>query len=176
MKQHVFGIALMMVIVGVFAIGYEYLSPVAATDCGKSDYDKCAPAPKPTDRPHRSGVNYDAKDVGVRLDYVESSMKYKTVKARLNLKWNGDEAPPRSVWVQMEFRNFDGSSAGWISQPVNISEPFDREVEPMFECERCGSLPRNLYATVKVWSNETRLSNAYEKVMLNSMKPVLILE
>lgn len=177
MKQHVFGIGLMMVIVGIFAIGYEYLTPVAATDCGKSSYEKCAPASNPSIRSRSAhDADYYAEDVAVKLDYIESSMKYETVKARLNLKWTGKEAVPKSVWVQMEFRNFDGSPAGWVSDQVKISEPFGREVEATFDCESCGKLPRNLYATVRVWSNETRLSKAYERVMPDTMKPVLVQE
>ncbi len=177
MKKQIYGIALFIVIVGVSVFTYEYLSNLWVTDCGSAGLAKCAPEPEP----HvftGDTVKYAAEDIAVRVEYAEASMKGRAVKTRLKLEWLGEGEPPASVWVQLRFHNFDGSTAGWASEPVRISQPFEnydvRVSERVFDCARCNSLPRNLYATASVWSMENAGRTLRDEI--GEMKSVVVQE
>jgi hypothetical protein len=177
MKKQIYGIALFVAIVGVSVFTYEYFSNLRGTDCASAELAKCAPEPGPY---VFSGdtVDYRAKDIAVRVEYAEAGIKARAVKTRLKLEWLGEGEPPASVWVQLRFHNFDGSTAGWASEPVRINKPFEnydvRISERVFDCARCNSLPRNLYATASVWSRENAGRTLVDEI--KDMKSVVVQE
>lgn len=181
MKKQIYGIALFVVIVGFSVFTYEYLTYLPEVDCDSAKGEKCAAPPEPgtfDEREMVTYVDYEAEDITVRVEYAEASMKSRAVKTRLKLEWLGEGEPPASVWVQLRFHNFDGSTADWASEPVRISKPFEnynvRVSERVFDCARCNSLPRNLYATASVWSMENAGRTLRDEI--RDMKSVVVQE
>lgn len=178
MNRQIYGITLFVVIVSFSVFTYEYFSYSEVTDCASARNEKCAPPREPYFLPEEDPGDHAAEDVAVRLESVIAGIKDRTVKTRLRLEWLGEGAPPKAVWVQLQFHNFDGSGAGWVSEPYRIGRPFEahkiRVTEPEFACERCHNLPRNLYATVRLWTR----SNGEQKLLyeIKGMRPVLVQE
>jgi hypothetical protein len=122
--------------------------------------------------------SYSADDVAVRLEYIAASVRSQTVKARMYLAWRGTGEPPKALWIQLQFHNFDGSNAGWMSEPVRIGSPFknggERTLETSFGCGSCANLPRNLYASASI---RTR-ANVDRKLVyeVGELAPVVVQE
>ena len=176
MKKQILGISLFIAIVGVSVFVYGYFNYSETPDCASTGNENCARA---TFDPYRNIYDgYDPHEVEVKLQYTVASVKNEQVKARLMLDWQGTAMPPKTVWVQLQFHNYDGSSAGWVSEPVKLDQPFEKgwitQAEPVFECNRCASLPRNLYATARVWSKANSGQNLLYEV--NNMQPVIVQE
>jgi hypothetical protein len=176
MKKHGLGIALFVLIVTVSMFIAGYFVYQHEPDCGYYGDERCGATPKPVEISENEFPDYKTADIGVRLDYVEASAKFRKVNARVELDWRGMGTRPRNVWLQMKFHNSDGSPAGWTSKPVKIIGAFNdadlQNTETAFECPQCESLPRNLYATVTVWNrNGPGQKQTYK---LNEMKPVLM--
>jgi len=178
MNRQIYGIVLFVVIVSFSVFTYEYLVYLRDSDCTAAENEKCAAIQSST-------ITYDydfsppaAQDVEVNLESVLAGMRSETVKTRMKLEWLGAGEPPKSVWIQLQFHNYDGSSAGWISEPVRINEPFAmgdrRQIEPVFNCDRCHNLPRNLYATPRLWN----AADPGQKLIfeIKGMKPVVVQE
>jgi hypothetical protein len=178
MKKQIYGIVLFVVIVSFSVSTYEFLMYLRDSDCASAQDEKCAAPPEPYVFNQGESVDYAAEDVVVRVEYAEASMKARAVKTRLKLEWQGSGEPPASVWVQIQFHNFDGSSAGWLSEPVRVSKPFEnskvKTAERVFDCERCNNLSRNLYATANVWG----MADVERKLLypVKDMKPVVVQE
>jgi len=178
MKKQIYGAILFVAIVSFSVFIYEYLNYSERPDCSASGDSTCVSQALPYAVIEDAPVEFTASNVMVKLSYVAASMKSQTVKARLNLEWEGAGERPKALWVQLEFHNFDGSSAGWLSEPLKISEPFkngdQKTIETSFDCLRCVKLSRNLYAsaTVRTSPNVER-KLVYE---INGMKSVLVQE
>jgi hypothetical protein len=172
-KRHLFGIALFIAIVSFSAFIYEYFQPVDVPDCASAQLEGCG---RPV--PPAIAVDSVADDVTVNVDYVEASMRTGKVNARLNLTWQGFGDSPRTVWVQLHFHNFDGSQAGWTSDPIRVSNPFGdrggRVVETSFDCAGCTDLPRNLYAGASLW-RQTNV-NRQTVYRVGELTPVVVQE
>ncbi len=181
MSKHIFGISLFIAIVGLSVFMYEYFSYTGEPDCGRVMSARCVSTAtidetytiKPGDLD-----GYNGEDAAVKLKYIEASMRSQSVKARVDLDWQGAGEPPKTVWLQIRFHNFDGSSAGWASEPVRISYPFKNGSEKMIEtalsCGSCANLPRNLYASTSIWTRENASKNlVYE---IGEMMPVVMQE
>jgi hypothetical protein len=181
MRKHIFGVALFIAVVGVSVFIYEYFGAPEVSDCGREMSARCVSTISTIQtfviKPGELD-GYDSKDAAVNLEYIEASMRSQTVKARVDLDWQGAGEPPKAIWLQIQFHNFDGSSAGWASEPVRISNPFDRGgkrlIETSLSCGSCANLPRNLYASASVWTR----ANADKKLVyeIGDMTPVLIQE
>jgi hypothetical protein len=178
MNKQIYGITLFVVIVSFSVFLYEYLSYTEELDCGKAMSARCVSGVEPFVNIPDDFGSYDGEDVTAGLDYIEASMRSQTVKARLDLDWQGAGDPPRTIWVQIRFHNFDGSNAGWASELVRISNPFEnggeRTVETALSCGACNNLPRNLYASTSVWTG----ANTDKKLVykIGDLTPVVVQE
>jgi hypothetical protein len=178
MKKHIYGMALFVVIVGFFVFIQQYFNYSGRPDCTETGDSTCVSQTLPYTFSADDFAGYAADDVAVQIDYVEAGMRTQKVKTRLKLEWQGEGDPPNTVWVQLQFHNFDGSSAGWTSEPLRVSMPFKNGdktvVMPVFGCDSCSNLSRNLYASAAIWTR----SNAGQKLVyeINGMRSVLVQE
>lgn len=178
MKKQIYGITLFIAIVSFSVFIYEYFSYNDEPDCGKVMSARCVSTAEPLILKDDNFGNNKAEDVFVDLRYIQANMRSRTVKTRIRMEWNGDGEPPEAVWLQIQFHNFDGSNAGWTSDPFRIADPFRKgdgiAIENSFDCGRCTDLPRNLYASATVWNR----ANIDRKLVyeIGKMTPVLIQE
>ena len=177
MKKHFFGAMLFIAIVGFSVFIYAYFS-YDDSDCGSAMTAQCVSTAGPLVTIQDVPDNFATEDISAKLTYIEASMRSRTVKTRLILDWQGDGAPPKAVWLQVRFHNSDGSDAGWVSEPMQVNDPFrirdGRALETSLECGMCKDLPRNLYASVSVWGRANIEKNLVYKT--GDMTPVVVQE
>lgn len=179
MKKQIFGGVLFIVIVGFSVFVYEYFSYVEVPDCGQMRSAKCVSTIEPYVPIDDDFGSYSSEDVAVRLTYIEANMRSHKVRARVSLSWEGAGEPPKAVWVQLRFHNFNGSNAGWTSAPFRVSDPFGegrrgKVIEQAFDCGYCNDLSRNLYASSSIWTQANPNMNlVYET---DNMMPVVVQE
>ena len=179
MRKQIYGITLFIAIVSLSGFIYEYFSYSVSPDCTAFGDSTCVSQTLPYTFSDDDPGSYTAEDVSIRLEYVAASMRSQAVKARLDLEWQGAGDPPKALWVQLQFHNFDGSSAGWVSEPVRISAPFkngdEKTLETSFTCERCTNLPRNLYVSATVW-NRANIDRKLAYEINGTLRPVVVQE
>ena len=177
MNKQIYGITLFVVIVSFSVFIFEYLSYSDEPDCGQVMSARCISTIADYVPEEDPGL-YFGDGVKVGIEYVEADIKSRSINARVNLEWHGKGAPPAAIRLQLQLHNLDGSSVGWTSGSFPVKNPFKNgaknTVETSFDCERCASLPRNLYASADVMAE----ANVDKKLVyeIGKMKPVVVQE
>lgn len=179
MNKHIFGITIFVAIVSLSVFTYEYFSYTDAPDCGRAMSEGCRSTTAPLPLNGDDFGDYTPEDMQVRIQYIEANMWSRTVKTRVKLEWLSDKEPPKAIWLQLRFNNWDKSEPGWTSDPVRIVSPFSRKdpsivIENSFDCGNCANRPHNIYASASVWTKTNAGTNLAYKI--GDMLPVVVRE
>jgi hypothetical protein len=108
MRKHLFGLAIFISIITVAVLVYGYLNTPPIPVIPAVDYPKDS----------RASNNHDLTKIVYQVSAAELDIKDRTFRARVDLEWNGKNAPPESLFMNFYLMNANGERTTSVSTRV----------------------------------------------------------